>query len=46
MRKVFFTLSLALSFLSASNLYERIHDKETIIVATEGNYPPFSDRNA
>ncbi|GMB95658.1 transporter substrate-binding domain-containing protein [Helicobacter sp. NHP22-001] len=45
MLKILLNLCITLNFLPASNLYERIRNKDTIIVATEGTYPPFSYRN-
>ncbi|WP_104748963.1 transporter substrate-binding domain-containing protein [Helicobacter cetorum] len=40
-----FIISLFLIPLSASSLYERLLNKETISVATEGTYPPFTYHN-
>ncbi|MFT2697248.1 transporter substrate-binding domain-containing protein, partial [Helicobacter pylori] len=49
MKKVLFLFLLVISFfggfLSASNLYERLINKETISVGTEGIYPPFTYHN-
>ncbi|AFI05423.1 transporter substrate-binding domain-containing protein [Helicobacter cetorum] len=48
MKKVSYLLlitSLFLNLLSASSLYERLLNKETISVATEGTYPPFTYHN-
>ncbi|OPG43612.1 amino acid ABC transporter substrate-binding protein [Helicobacter pylori] len=47
MKKVLFLLviSFFLGFLNASSLYEKLINKETISVGTEGIYPPFTYHN-
>ncbi len=47
MKKVLFLLviSFFLGFLNASGLYEKLINKETISVGTEGIYPPFTYHN-
>ncbi|TPH71845.1 amino acid ABC transporter substrate-binding protein [Helicobacter pylori] len=49
MKKVLFLFLLVISFfkgfLNASSLYERLINKETISVGTEGIYPPFTYHN-
>lgn len=43
MKKVLFLLVISFfgGFLNASGLYEKLINKETISVGTEGIYPPF-----
>ncbi|GAA9597646.1 hypothetical protein UBN83_12140 [Helicobacter pylori] len=47
MKKVLFLLVISFfwGFLNASSLYEKLINKETISVGTEGIYPPFTYHN-